>query len=273
MMSDREFSVLLPIYNRVSLKSTIVRCLHAIMDSSVLPNEIIIVIDGPLDWNLQDQLSGMPHFHLIRFFELEKNMGLTYALNFGLSKCLYDIIARVDADDFCHPLRFEKQLALYRCGYNLIGGLIQEIDEQGNKLLKRIVPENADKIRKFALRRNPFNHMSVMFSKKLVLDVGCYPDLHLKEDYALWVTLLASPTTKPYNVQEVIMYATAGDGLYARRTSMKIFRQELKMQLFLREKLQKRFIICMLDFIIRTCVHLFPLSIKHKIYSNRLRSK
>ena len=49
------------------------------------------------------------------------------------------------------------------------------------------VPIRDDEIKKFAKRRNPFNHMTVMFRKKAVLDAGNYIPFPLNEDYYLWV--------------------------------------------------------------------------------------
>src|SRR5687768_4124984 len=48
----------------------------------------------------------------IRLRTLAKNVGQTAALNLGLQDIKTPWIARMDADDYCHPRRFEAQMRL-----------------------------------------------------------------------------------------------------------------------------------------------------------------
>ena len=271
-MKHEKFSVLLPIYNRKELEYTFPKCLSAIFNNSIRPDELVIICDGPLDWDIGSQLKEYMHITPIKIKKLTANVGLASALNIGLCECSFDVVARVDADDFCSNHRFERQLEFFARGFNLVGSNIQEVDERGSELKRRFVPESAEEIKKFAMRRNPFNHMSVMFNKQQVMAVGGYPNFHLKEDYALWVLLLSQRNVKPYNIQECLMSATAGGSMYSRRSSFKIFKQELKMQFFLRKYLGKDLKLVFLDLLLRGAFHLVPGRLKEAFYNHILRT-
>lgn len=270
-MINQKFTVLLPIYNRSELQQTFPLCLKAIADNTILPSEVVIVCDGPLDWDVYGQIAPYQESLNIKLVQLEENIGLAGALNVGIMNCDYDIIARVDADDFSRFDRFEKQLYYLNNGFNLVGSNIQEVDGNGKSLNIRIVPEQSHEIHKFALRRSPFNHMTIMFRKQDLIRVGLYPDFYLKEDYALWCLLLSQPWIRPFNIQECLMTVTAGEGMYARRSSLRIFRQELKMQLFLRRTLRKKVSLILIDFLFRVIFHLFPTKAKSIFYAKFLR--
>lgn len=270
-MIKHNFSVLLPVYNRIDLKYTFPRCIEAIAGNSAGPKQIVIVCDGPLDWSIDEQLKCFEHDLDLTVVKLENNVGLAKALNIGLTYCRFDIVARVDADDFCRSDRFERQLAFFDSGFTLVGSNIQEIDEAGNFLKIRKVPEKEKDIKSFALRRNPFNHMTVMYRKSDVLSVGGYPLFYLKEDYALWVLLINKAQVRPHNIQESLMYVTAGDGMYSRRSSLKIMREEYRMQRFLRANSNKKWSLMILDYLIRCSFYLLPKKFKALLYENVLR--
>ena len=69
----------------------------------------------------------------IRFLVNEGNHGRTLALNRGLALAKGEYIAIMDADDISLPKRFEIELTyIEKNGYDLIGGITEIIDENGN---------------------------------------------------------------------------------------------------------------------------------------------
>ena len=82
-------------------------------------------------------------------------------LNELLKHCLnegYEYVARMDADDISMPDRLEKQMSFLQKypEVDVVGGSIEEIDENGDNRNKIIVyPETPDECRKFFARRNP----------------------------------------------------------------------------------------------------------------------
>lgn len=84
----------------------------SIENQSIIPNEIVLVEDGPLTKDLYRVIDT----HKNRFSEnfkvvaLNKNQGLGNALRIGTQYVSTNWIARMDTDDIAAPNRFELQL-------------------------------------------------------------------------------------------------------------------------------------------------------------------
>ena len=101
-------SILMPLYNAAATCDDALRALAA---QSLRDFEVVAVDDGSTDatrailaaWAQTDprvRPVPMPH------------RGLIAALNHGLQRCSGEYIARMDADDRCHPERLQRQAAL-----------------------------------------------------------------------------------------------------------------------------------------------------------------
>jgi glycosyltransferase involved in cell wall biosynthesis len=67
-------------------------------------DDFIIIKDGSLTKELNDIISTYKSNHNeINIYELENNVGLGLALNYGIEKCKNELIARMDADDISLP--------------------------------------------------------------------------------------------------------------------------------------------------------------------------
>ena len=106
------FSVLMSLYinERADFFDT---CMKSLLSQTVLPSEIVIVKDGPINSDVETILDNyIDNFPgLIKIIGYEKYKGLGYALNRGVSACSHELIARMDTDDIARTDRFEKQLA------------------------------------------------------------------------------------------------------------------------------------------------------------------
>ena len=110
-----KFSVLMSVYYKEK-PEWLEFSLSSVLDQTLLPNEIVIVKDGPIDDELNlviDEYSNK-NPELFKVYSLNKNVGLGPALNYGMKQCQYDLIARMDSDDYIVPERFEKQLSIYK---------------------------------------------------------------------------------------------------------------------------------------------------------------
>ncbi len=193
------------------------------------PNEIIIVIDGPISEELSGTIKNLEReIPYIRTHWLPKNGGLGNAMNIGVNLCKYDLIARMDADDISTPDRFEKQISYMAAHPEIavLGGQISEfIGNEDNIVGYRNVPLDPDECRKYYQDRDPLNHMTVMFRKSAVLDAGNYQTWHLDEDTYLWGRLLKKGY-KIANLPDVLVNVRVGDALYARRGGWKYFKSD-----------------------------------------------
>lgn len=212
-------SVLMSLYKKEDPKA-LSSCLDSILNQTLLPNEILVVIDGPITNQLQQVLDQYGEkTRLLRLLPQAQNQGLGLSLALGVRACAFELIARMDTDDIMNPDRlkiqaetFERTPTLGICGSN-----ITEFDGSlSNVVGHRNVPQSPKEIYNFAKRRNPFNHMSVMYRRSEVLAAGNYMPLQGFEDYYLWVRMLKNGT-KGFNIQQSLVYARTGAEMYARR--------------------------------------------------------
>ena len=244
--------------------------MESVFNQSVVSNDIVIVFDGPLTIELENviQMYKDRFPTIIKIIRLEKNQGLGNALNIGLKYCENDLVARMDTDDIAKRCRCEKQLAFMNSNpmISIVGSNISEFINCPDEVVSyRKVPERNDDIIRFAHKRNPFNHMTVMFRKKVIESVGGYMDMPLAEDYYLWVRLLQ----KGYmgaNIQENLVYARIGNNMIKKRGGVSYARKIYK----LRKKMYNMEFISFSEFMLYTVVHgltaIVPAVLREKIY-------
>lgn len=230
-----KFSVLMSIYQK-EVPEYLVESLESILHQTVRPDEIVIVEDGPLTEALYSVLDTYEKkYNLIRRISFAKNRGLGLALQDGVLACKNEWIARMDTDDIAKPERFEKQVSFLKSNpdISLVGTGIEEFSETPDKPdSMTILPETNAAILKFAKRRNPFRHMTVMFKRSAVLASGNYRDFLWFEDYDLWIRML-SCGYKAANLPEILVSVRADVKMFARRGGWKYMKQDFHFQRFL----------------------------------------
>lgn len=193
--------------------------LESVINQTMQPDEILVIKDGPLTTELETVLEEVSkHCSYLRTYQFEENVQLGRALRKGVELCENGLIARMDTDDIACPDRLQKQ-----CDYMMahedvavLGGYIEEFcDDQSFSNVKTI-PTGIEDIRSYARFRNPLNHMTVMFRKTAVLEVGNYRHYPFLEDYDLWGRVLAADYEID-NLPEVLVRARVGNELYGRR--------------------------------------------------------
>ena len=232
-----DFSVLMSVYhkdNPVWLKQAI----ESVLNNTVKPNQIVLVVDGQISNELEQVL--IEYKDSLDILRLEQNSGLGIALQQGLLKCKYPLVARMDSDDISLPNRFELQLKEFENNPNLtmVGGYIQEFDSQTNeKTSIRKVPLLDNQIKQYIKTRSPFNHPTVMFKKEDVLKVGNYQTFYQMEDYYLWARLV-NAKLQMKNIPEILLNFRTDKNMFSRRGGYKYFKsnkeiskQMLKMKI------------------------------------------
>lgn len=261
-----KFSVLLSLYYKES-SIYLDECLSSIENQTLLPDEIIIVEDGPLTAELYIALDLWQRKLPIIRVKLENNVGLGRALNEGLIHCSFDLVARMDTDDVCTPFRFEKQITMFKnTNVDICGSWISEFEASSKLIIShRIIPESHSDLVKLSKFKNPLNHPSVMYRKSSVLSVGGYDDVLFFEDYHLWLKMIRSGC-KFHNIQESLVLMRAGIGQLSRRGGFNYARLELA---FLRRCSRERLIskkVALRNSIIRTPLRILPKKVLGKIY-------
>ncbi len=227
------FSVLISVYFKEN-PSFLSQALSSIENQTLKANEIVLVKDGPLTDELDEVISSHADASFTPYIiiKLEENVGLGKALNAGLEHCSYEWVARMDSDDIALPDRFEKQFSTLaeNPDIDILGSWICEFDDEPALCRKeRRVPETHESIVKFAKYRNPLNHMTVVFRKSAVGEVGGYQRMNGFEDYYLWMRMLLHGK-RFANIPQVLVKARTGAGMIGRRQGWKYAKDELALE-------------------------------------------
>jgi glycosyltransferase involved in cell wall biosynthesis len=127
-----------------------------------------------------------------------KKQGLVPALNFCLQQVKGKYIARMDADDFSYPDRFQLQLDLLEKDNStgVVSGGINHVSTQKNQdgyanhvdWLNLISSPKSHFLNRF--KDAPVANPSVMFRTSILDDFGLYREYNGPEDYEFWLRLL-----------------------------------------------------------------------------------
>lgn len=227
------FSVLMSVYYKEQ-PSYFEKSLQSLLDQTLMPNEIVIVCDGPLTKELEEVLA---HYtsqfsHLLKVVRLEKNGGLGNALNVGMKHCTYDLVARMDSDDIAFPQRFEKQISFLtqHPEVDVLSCTLAEFDQDHREVYcMRVLPEEHQALKRFAQWRSPANHPGVVFRKHKVIEAGGYQHFYLFEDYYLWVRMMMKGA-QFHSLPEPLLYFRMNRQAFSRRKGKSYLRSERKLQ-------------------------------------------
>lgn len=268
------FSVLMSLYEKEKAEY-FSACMDSVINQTVQPSEIVIVLDGPITAKLEEALwtykgiAPMP----IREIRCPENRGLGIALSVGVPECSYELIARMDSDDICREDRFEKQLNYFELhpDVDICGSDIVEFEGSKDHVIsRRKVPTEHDAIVAYQKKRSAFNHVSVMFKKSVVLKAGNYQDAPLMEDDYLWVRMIQADA-KCANIPEDLVYVRVDGGMFERRGGWPYF---LKYRKARKKILQTGFISnwdYALTIMVQFIVALIPNNMRRFIFIRLLR--
>ncbi len=199
-------SVVMPVYNA---EETVLQALDSLRRQKIDKLEIIVINDGSTDGTMdllhhQSDIMVLDHSH----------RGIAAALNDGLAAASGDYIARMDADDLCHPERIELQ-ASYLDVYAEIGLVGCRVKFGGDRKEQAGYAAHVDWINSLvepddiALNRfveSPFAHPSTMFRRDLPERFGAYRDGPFPEDYELWLRWMANGVKAGKVDQELVTW-------------------------------------------------------------------
>lgn len=271
-----QISVLMSVY-KAEKHLYLERALQSVWDNQTFkPSEIVLIADGPLTQELDaiiDRWKALLGEALV-VCRNETNLGLTKSLNIGLQYVHYDLIARMDSDDISHPQRFEKQRAflISHPDIDVVGGALQEFNDENPCLNIRHYPEDPDAIKKYIRKASPLAHPTVMM-RKSIFDSGLKYDEQYRtsQDIALWYDIL-SQGYKISNLADVTIFFRLTDDVYKRRSKQKAI-NEFKIYMRGIYRLNGIFTLAYFYPISRLLFRLMPTSVIKWVYGSALRKK
>ena len=246
-MPDTKFSVSMCVYikdNPEWFKTAV----ESILNQTVKPSEVVLVVDGPVNAQLDAVITHYENNPIFRVVRLPENVGHGKARRAGLTHCRYELVALMDADDISASNRFEKQLEMFEADESLaiVGSNITEfVGEPENIVGARVVETDDAAIKADMKVRCPMNQVTVMFRKSAVDKVGGYMDWFNEEDYYLWLRMYLDGA-RFANLPDHLVNVRVGKEMYQRRGGKKYFLSEAKLQKYMYDNK----VIGFIDFII-----------------------
>jgi len=230
-------SVVMPVCNTNSLwlKETV----DSILNQTFKKIEVIIVDNGS---NSKDTKSLLSYFHKnnnIKVIHLKHNFGISFGCNKGIQESQFDLIARMDADDFSLPKRLFKQFDYLQRNPNvdLVGSNLTFMVANNKRWILKNKTDHPHIITKKIASSSLWfiNHPTVLFKKKSVLDVGGYDESPncIVEDYELWIRMLQNDKIL-HNMPESLLYYRQHDKSYTKsfRVNQKLWQIQIQKKLF-----------------------------------------
>ena len=244
--------------------------IRSILNQSLIPNELVLVINGDFPKNVIDKLhTNFSKKIIIKTLYLDKNYGLAFALNKGINICEYELIARMDPDDISLTKRIEEQVK-FMTKNNEIAASSAWIEEftEDLKISKgiRVTPEGViTKENKYAKIRSPLNHIPSILRKSIICKVGGYPNYSKGQDYALW-SLLLSKGYKLANLNLVLAHVRASNSKTDRRGISRLY-TEIPILIYQYKIGFLNFYELLISIILRSLIRLMPFFIRKRLFS------
>lgn len=205
-------SIIITAYN---YEKYIERAIRSCLEQSLPKNdfEIIVVNDASTD-NTEEILEN--YSSDVRVFNLEKNVGLSGARNYGIKKSKGQFVVFLDADDYLHRdlLFVEKLFLSENNAYDAVSCDYYKVDERGIHISR----SNAEK--------EPIA-CGIMFRKDFLYNIGLYDeDFRTREEEDLRIRW-----EKKYSIYNITLplyrYRMHGTNMTGNHEEMEIYKQKL----------------------------------------------
>ena len=254
-----QVSVVLNIWGNDN-ENALIRSLQSIRSQTHKPDEVLIVVDGPISECLHQLVIDFAEeaSYSVKQIDLPIATGLWNARNIGIFAAEHELIAVHDADDVMHPDRLGVQIDHFESAeIDVLGSPVYEFDAISERVLGLRLLAGNDQLTRKMLWQNVINHSSVMLRKSAVISVGGYRNVHLAEDYDLWLRLVCAG--KRVRTTELVLQAFSVDSqLNKRRGGTKFVASELSLHRLVRSTNDQIVFVSWIRLILRLAYRLGP---------------
>lgn len=190
-MAKQKISVIIPVWKPDF--EQLRKCLDSIVNQTYNELEILILYKNS-DEHDKKVFSILKSYNDNRIVLIKsKATSFVATLNEGIMKSSGELIARIDADDYCDIQRFEKQIEFKEKNHlNIVGCWAYWVSNDGKIIGKICLPETHVEIRKKMMFHNPMLHPTLLMDKKMLIESGLYDTSFLHaEDYELYFRLMS----------------------------------------------------------------------------------
>ena len=241
-------------------ETSLTRSLNSIQRQRHKPDEVLIVVDGPISEGLSkviQDFKNLASFPVVQI-DLLIAKGLWNARNIGIGAAKYEFVAVHDADDVMHPDRLRIQLEqMGSAEIDILGSPVCEFDANDERIFGLRSLASSDQLAEKMLWQNVINHSTVMLRKSAVLSVGGYRNVYLAEDYDLWLRLIGAG--KKLFITDFVLQAFSVDGqLTKRRGGIKFVSSELTLHRLIRSTHEQNPLVSWARLLLRLAFRLGP---------------
>lgn len=184
-----KLTVLIPVYN--TRPDYLLESVFSILNQTYKDFEILIINDGSTNEDTIKCLSFLRSI-AIRVIDIEINSGISFALNVGINLSKTEYIARMDADDYSYPDRFQKQVSylLEHPEVDVLGTQLRHFDAADPERILHSGQIHPEIITSLPENLWITNHGTVIYKKQSVIAAGLYDtNLRRAEDVFLWQSM------------------------------------------------------------------------------------
>lgn len=181
-MPSHSISVLTPARNE---QNKILRSVRSVLRQLREGDELIVYDDCSTDQTLE--ILQSVNDRRLRLIEGRTQVGTAMASNILAEEAKYDVVARLDADDYALPGRFEYQRGILAKGqHDMVFGLA--IQKRGSLVVPQIPKTlNSARISSLLPFVNPLVNSTLMTKKSTINELGGCPEGYGGEDYSLFL--------------------------------------------------------------------------------------
>ena len=197
-------SVIMSVYREED--SWISLSIKSILNQTFKDFEFIIVNDDPervVNKKVIDEYANKDS--RIKLIENNENIGLTKSLNKALSVAEGQYIARMDADDYSHSTRFEKQVSFLDSHPEIVmvGCYARVMNETGRIIDEMHTSNDYMLLRSMVPFEQPVFHPSMMYRREVEgTPIRYNEDMRVSQDYELCSRLIKYPLS---NIPEYLL--------------------------------------------------------------------
>lgn len=185
-----KLSVILPFRNA---EATLGSAIQSILDQTFTDFELILIDNSSIDASsrIAESFLSDNRVSLIP----EPNIGVVHTANTGLRASMGEYVARMDADDWSHPFRFELQINHLEehPETDLVSGLVESIQKPTEGFQNYLDWVNSvtssEEIRLNQFVEFPMVNPTIMFRRKVLDKVGYFKEGEFPEDYEYFLRM------------------------------------------------------------------------------------
>lgn len=196
-------SIVIPAYNA---EKYIAETLDSVMHQTYRNFEVILVNDNSTDCTEEMMNEYAKKDDRIQIYRNDKNGGVAYSRNLGVSKAKGDWIAFLDSDDRWREDKLQKQvdLLLKEDGKPIILYTASSFVDENNEMSDYVLEVPLMIGYKELLKQNVISCSSVLIKKEVVESMKMEKD-EVHEDFLLWLKVLKTYQACAYGINEPLL--------------------------------------------------------------------